>query len=177
MNPASVSIPAAPPRAVNDLAGPVPQPQPQAASPPAATTIVANIPVHNQVAPAAPANEDDELDKIMHDVGQELKKEDKKPHKHGLLDFLHKPKPIIPGPIKPTHIARPAARTFNQQQPAPLPATPVAVASATQPQAAQPAAKAAKPKRQSHIPVFVIFVAFVVTGFLAVAAFVAFRQN
>ena len=168
MNPASASMPAAP-RTVNDITAPAPAaPAPASPMPAPAPSLVANIPVHNQAAPVAPANEDAELDKIMHDVGQEMKKEDVKPHKHGLLGFGHKSKTGVV----------PTARTIGQPppaaQPVPMPSLPPQQATANQPPAAQPAI--AKARNQSSMPVFVIFVAFVVTGFLAVTAFVAYRQ-
>jgi hypothetical protein len=94
MNPQSATLPAAPAMA----------PAPAAPAPPAASSqavqtgpsMVTNIPVHAQQAAPAPANDDAELDKIMQDVGHELKKEDKKPEHHGMLGFLHHdPKPLV----------------------------------------------------------------------------------
>lgn len=188
MNPQSTALPAAP-RIVNDVAAPTPVAHTQAPVAPAqapvaaavsaadtqSTNMVANIPVHVQMvqaAPAAPTNEDDELDQIMHDVGQELKKDDKKPPKHGLLDFLHQPKPLVKSPLPPNQKMTVAA------SPAPMdtvaaPALPTPAAAF--PQAQAQAASHPKPKRS--VPVFVIFVALCVTGFLVAAAIAAYRQS
>lgn len=180
MNPRPTALPATP-RAVNDVARPAPAaaPAPTAAAaapsaPAANTNVVANIPVHvAQAAPVpAPANEDTELDQIMHDVGQELKKEDSKPQKHGLLDFLHKPKPLVksPAPPKPQTAMASAPRMDISQA---APAAPAMPGSVAKPQASAPA----KPKTQRSIPAFAIFVTICVTGFLVAAAIAAYRQS
>jgi hypothetical protein len=177
MNPASASVPAAPPL-VNDVAGPPPAAQARVASmPEAPSNVVANIPVHTAQAPPV-INEDDELDKIMHDVGREMKKEDQKPPSHGLLGFLHK------SPAKPAHM--------QPVRPAPLTNTPPpasAVVSAAGPPVSPPMAAnaayqapptltlaAAKPQSLKSFPAFVLFITFIVTGFLVVAAYAAYRQ-
>jgi hypothetical protein len=167
MNPQSATMPAAPHMA-NDVASPAAAPTPAAPVSPApaaqaATNVVTNIPVHTQQTAAAPANEDAELDKIMQDVGHELKKEDNKPQKHGFLGFSHKPKPLVKVAAQPV------------RQTAPMPAQ-QPVQTATAPAVAMPAA-VPKAKIQRSIPVFVIFVAFLVTGFLVAAAIAAYRQT
>lgn len=179
MNPQSTALPAAP-RIANDVATPAPAVHAAAAPTTQGTNMVANIPVHvqkPQAAPATPANEDDELDQIMHDVGQELKKDDKKLQKHGLLDFLHKPKPLVKAPAPPVKqqidTAAPAPLPINQ----PMPQESQPVTTTAIPQTKPQAPVAAKPKAQRSIPVFVIFVALCVTGFLVAAAIAAYRQS
>jgi hypothetical protein len=179
MNPQSAALPAAP-GAVNNMATPAPAPAAPAPAAPAsnpasAPNIVANIPVHTQQAAPAPAphpvNEDDELDRIMHDVGQELKKSDTKPQKHGLLDFIHKPKPLV---------KTPTPRAKQQAAAAPIPAPmPVQNLPAAGPAAAvtQGQAQATKPKTKRSVPVFVIFITLCITGFLIVAAIAAYKQT
>ena len=165
MNPASASVPA-PPRVVNDVAGPAPAQQA-----PAAPNLVANIPVHAPVSAAPAANEDDELDKIMQDVGHEMNSEDKKPHKRGLLHFGHKAKPKTQPP---------AAAATVQAQPLPMPSPQPALPKQAPVSAAQPqpgARTAAKSTNQRTVPVFAIFVALLVTGFLVAAAVAAYRQS
>lgn len=182
MNPQSATMPSPP------MAPATQPPNPAAAAEPSVAasgpSIVTNIPVHTQ-AQAAPAHEDAELDKIMHDVGQELKKEDKKPEKHGLLGFLHHdPKPLVkvnnhsatPVAAAPVAVPVQSAPSIPQTVPVatiPAPATPQAMAAA-QPQIA---AGQAKPKTQRHVPVFVIFVALCVTGFLVAAAIAAYKTS
>lgn len=183
MNPQSAALPAAP-KMVNDVAKPVqaappaPAPAAPAASSPvnSGPSIVSNIPVHAPQA-AAPANEDEELDKIMHDVGQELKKEEKKPEHHGLLGFLHHdPKPLVKVNNQATMVPAAAPVPAPMPMPAPaaaevVPAAPVALP------AGLPRAAATKPTAQRHIPFFVIFVVLCVTGFLIAAAIAAYRQT
>jgi hypothetical protein len=173
MNPASASMPATPRQMVNDVAAPARPPAAPASPVPSAPSIVNNIPVHNQAAPAPATNEDAELDMIMHEVGQEIKKEDKKPTKHSFLNFGHKSKP------KSAFSAPPVAR---QPQPvAAMPVPPPAAAQA-QPMSAVPAAQTqaapatVKAKAKRSVPVFAIFVALLVTGFLTAAAIAAYRQ-
>lgn len=203
MNPTTASMPApvesavptrnsgystgpAAPRVVNDVVAPAaPQaapapPVPAQAAPAAETStmpapnIVTNIPVHAPQAPVAQASEDTELDQIMHEVGQELKKEPAKPQKHGLLGFVHhEPKPLVkvnnqpPKPAAPPQPAVAAAPLSSEPAPAAVQA-----AVAAQP---QPLAAPATPKTQRHVPVFVIFVTLCVAGFLVAAAITAYR--
>lgn len=155
------------------------------AAPASAPTIVDNIPVRSPGAEPAHSNEDTELDKIMHDVGKELKKDDKKPKKHGFLHFGRKTKKDAPFTAQ---VIKQAPATPNTQ-PAPMSvaAAPVPVSQpvAPAPQAAlhpsvksKPVAAAAvKPKKQTSVPVFVIFVTVLATGFLIAAAIAAYRQQ
>jgi hypothetical protein len=164
MNPQSATLPAAP-ALVNGAASQAPgTAAADVSGVPAAPSIVTNIPVHTQQTIAAPAGEDAELDKIMQDVGHEMKKEDDKPQHHGFLGLGHKPKPLV----------KVASQPIRQQPPAAMPAAPLPAAV---PQAQPQAAALPKPKTQHSIPVFVIFVAFLVTGFLVAAAVAAYRQS
>jgi len=174
MNPATATVPAAPPRPADPIQG-------------IATTVVDNIPVHAAAAPAAQMNEDDELDRIMQDVGQEMKKEVKKSAKHGFLHLGHKHKKEAPFSIQTARLPQAAPASPPAPAPvqvllaaaAPLPAAPAPAAPLPQPAAAaRPApAVAAKPKAPHHVPVFVIFVACLATGFLIAAAIAAYRPQ
>ena len=143
------------------------------ASPPAdapdnlTPNIVENIPVRAQTSSAA-INEGADLDKIMQDVGKELKKEDKKPHKAGFLRFKRKPK----------------TETHTQQAPSLVRSAPMSVPTASPKPTSQPAAKAPlpkaaakpKPQRSSSAPVLVITLTIIVTGALIAAAFYAYKK-
>jgi hypothetical protein len=154
----------------------------------------------SQIPPSQPVvNEDDELELIMRDVGAQLKKEELKSPKRRLFSFGHKPKREVPFSAQIVH----NPQQFHKPQPAPaqpipLPRPVVAAAPhprpklTPQPPKRQPgddagaqlakiqphskAQTAPKPKKQKSYPVFVLFVTFLVTGFLIVAAFAAYRQ-
>jgi hypothetical protein len=122
--------------------------------------IVNNIPLQVQGrANLKPADEDDELDRIMRDVGKDIKEVVKKPDKHHGF-FKHnksakrEPK-LVAQPIK--HEA-PAA-------PAPKP-----IATASQKPAVLP-----KPLKTSSPPVLAITVAILATGALIAAAYYAYK--
>ena len=172
MQPVSAPMPVAP-RMVNDVSRPAPA-RPTAVPTAPATNLVANIPVHNPADQTTPLGEDDELDKIMQDVGREMNKEENKSRKHRFLHFGHKtktvPKPAVP--VSATVQSAPAP--MPQPQPVAQPQAAAAVPP-LQPQALQ--AAATKPKEQSSAPVFAIFVAILVTGFLIAAAIAAYRQS
>jgi len=197
MNPAT-AVQSMPRPMVNDIARPAPRPiqpaplaqpalqaqpvlqaQPISAPAPApspapaqalTTNLVTNIPVHNPHSPANPANEDTELDKIMRDVGKELKKDDhnvKKGH-HSL--FSRKAKQAAPVAIRP-NISAPAAapiQTAPAQQAAPV-AQPAASAHPIKPSAST------KPKSGSTAPVMVIMMTILVTGLLMAAAVYTYK--
>ncbi|MBX4190742.1 hypothetical protein KW794_01505 [Candidatus Saccharibacteria bacterium] len=179
MNPASASIPASPSQMADNSApsvatAPLPAPaMPITANP--TTSVAINIPVHTPQAQPVPVAEDHELDKIMHDVGQQMKKEPQKPKRHGFSLFHHEPKPLVKAPAQPA----------RQPVPVPEPSMPVSSAAsgapAPLPQAsAHPqvqTAAAPKPKTQRSMPIFVIFVTLCVTSFLVVAAIAAYRQS
>lgn len=104
MNPTTLAQPV--PRMVNDVAGPANPPQTLS------TSIVNNIPVHAPAQPLSrPLNEDDELDKIMQDVGQQLKQAERLTPKKRFFHFRHKAKPIS------------ASTPMAAAQPQPMPAT------------------------------------------------------
>jgi len=130
------------------------------------TNLVTNIPVHDPRSSANPASEDAELDKIMRDVGHELKKDDQKVKKARHSIFSRKAKPTPPVAIQPSVAAPPAA---------PARAAPV--------HAAQPAASthpvkplaAVKSKSGPAAPVMVIMVTILVTGLLMAAAVYTYK--
>jgi hypothetical protein len=132
--------------------------------PPAAGTlvpdIVKDIPLQTQGGAAAkPANEDDELDRIMHDVGHDIKAIGERPPKKHFDLFGHKNKKPK---ADPKFHAQPIA--VPQQAPARPTAAP----------AQKPAAKPQSPKT-SDAPVLVIFMAMVITGALIAAAYYAYK--
>jgi hypothetical protein len=112
--------------------------------------IVANIPLKVQASPLKPVSEDEDLDKIMQDVGKDLKQVDKNHHKKKFFDFKRQPKPAKP-PTKPAAVpARPAT--------------------------AQPKPQVSgKPPKQSSAPVLAITVAVLVTFALVAAAYSAYK--
>ncbi len=163
-----------------------PTPQPTPSNPPAdnfSADLVSNIPVHQAGGvPAQTVGEDAESDKIMRDVGHELKKDDlKKPKKHH-LPWNHQSKK------DPNFSARPIAMNQPQmpapahnQAPAPVqtpaPATPQAQNNnRIKPQAQlQPKAAAPKPEKSRSMPVLAISMTIFVTGILIAAAIYAYK--
>ena len=112
--------------------------------------IVANIPLKTQSAPINPIADDDDLDKIMQDVGKDLSKVGDSPHKKRFFEFKRRPKTPKPAP-------RPKA---------------------VRPQPAKPAAKPAPlpmPAKQGSVPALAITVAIIVTGVLIAAAYSAYK--
>ena len=131
-----------------------PQNSPDSDESPFKADIVNNIPIHTAgglAAPPAPQKNED-VDRIMRDVGDQIAKEDRPKPKH---HFFSKPKPqektksspVIDQPLRP--------------QTAPV------AANASQP-AAKTQAKPAKPK--SSVPVLAIFLTIIVTGGLIALA-------
>jgi hypothetical protein len=138
-------------------------------------------------------SEDDELDKIMRDVGAQLKKEEIKPAKRRLFSYGHKPRREVPFTAqivhnpqqyhKPPHapaqperaLATPVTELKPQPRPVGRPAD-AAEAQLSKIEAHPQTQPAAKPKKQTSYPVFVLFVTFLMTGFLIVAAIAAYRQ-
>jgi hypothetical protein len=117
MNPANSQHPL-----LQDIAVPTPNPaQPLGATTDiAAPSLVANIPVKQPGGPiAASPDEEAELDKIMRDVGHELKRDDQKPAKKRFLSFGHRVK-IQPPAAQSQAPAQPL-------QPVPKPAKPSSV--------------------------------------------------
>jgi hypothetical protein len=130
-----------------------------------------NIPVKTQSTPPSPpqpprspepAAADEDLDKIMQDVGQQLKNEDKQPSKKRRSFFGRKPK------------NQPEAKLHAQPLPLavaqPLPATPQARAPLPQP-AIQPT-----PPKTNSVPVLVITLTAIVTGILIIAAIYTYKK-
>ena len=134
--------------------------QPAASPPQLASSltpsIVDNIPVKAQQVSAL--NEDDELDKIMRDVGHELKKDDKKPSKKHFSLFKHKAQ----APSKPqaAPAPQPLAAQLAPAQPAPTAAAKLA---------------APKPPKPDSGAAFIISTAAAVTLALIVAAVYAYK--
>jgi hypothetical protein len=119
------------------------------------TDIVSNIPIH-EAAAAAPVKEDDDLDRIMQDVGHQLKTEDIKPPKHHL--FSKK---------QPANSAHLSAQPVIHEHQAPTAQTPHN----------QPAQKPPpKSKSTSSAPVFIIVVTIAVTTVLIAAAMAAYKK-
>ncbi|MGH7156822.1 MAG: hypothetical protein ACREGG_01795 [Candidatus Saccharimonadales bacterium] len=152
---------------------PAPQPAPTPDPNPGGLTpnIVNNIPVKApQAVSEASFNDEAELDKLMQDVGKQLKKEDKKPPKKGFLGFGHKKPEAEPRLAQPPSLVRsqPMPAPSSQPKPSPQPAA----------QAPLPptAANKAKPVKSSSAPVFVIVLAIVVTGTLIAAAVYAYKK-
>ncbi|MBX4201793.1 hypothetical protein KW803_02780 [Candidatus Saccharibacteria bacterium] len=121
-------------------------------STPLKTDIVGNIPMHHAQAAPAPVHDNDNLDKIMQDVGHELKKEDKKPSGHHF--FSKKPKTEV------ILHAQPVQR--EAQTNAPPQAAPAHQLPAAKPQA--------KPKSENKAPVLIIVVTLLVTVILIALA-------
>jgi hypothetical protein len=113
----------------------------------------------------------------MQDVGQQMKKEPKKPAKHHLLNFRHRHKKDAPFSIQTTQLSQ-AAPAVPSAPPMPV-AAPITATPSPQPAAlAKPApAVSTKPKTARQVPVFVIFVACLATGFLIAAAIAAYRPQ
>jgi hypothetical protein len=149
-----------------DVSGPTSSPSPSSDIPP--PDLGSKIPVKTQSTPPSPpqppkpAAADDDLDKIMQDVGQQLKNEDKQPSKKRRSFFGRKPK------------NQPEAKLHAQPLPPavaqPLPAAPQARAPLPQP-AIQPT-----PPKTSSAPVLVITLTIIVTSILIIAAIYAYKK-
>ncbi len=137
-----------------------------------APNLVDNIPVKAQQGGPPPVKEDDELDRIMRDVGQQLKKEDVKPAEKRFGLFKRrgaKPKaeaklhaqPLTPQPITKQDIT-PAQPTASPPAPTAAKATP-------------PHPAVAKPPKSSA-PVLAITLAIIVTAVLIGAAYYTYKK-
>ncbi len=131
------------------------------------TDLVSDIPVTAQGTAQKRIDDDEELDKIMRDVGKDVKEVGKKPAKHHWFSKDSKSK------TDPKFSARPI------DQIKPLPAAPLKPV-----QAAQPTPKAnpkAVPKAQakaiktSRTPIGAIVLAIIVAGGLSAAAYYAYK--
>jgi hypothetical protein len=109
---------------------------------------------------SAPANEDGDMDKILQDVNNDLKKDDHKPAKRHLFSKKH-----------------PAPAAQPQPAPSPGPAQPAVTSQLPQP-AAHTAAPAAKPKAapKEHGPMMVTVMTIIVTGVLIAAAIYSYKK-
>jgi hypothetical protein len=131
--------------------------------------------------PVSHEHDDADLDKIMQDVGHELKKDDKKPTKHHFFGKKKNAKAEAKFSAQP----QPAMDVHTQslQQPVPAPPMPAHQTNPiphTQPIKAPQAAqknvvKAKPPKQGSNKPVLAIFVAVAVTSGLIAAAISAYK--
>jgi hypothetical protein len=121
-------------------------------------------------------SEDDELDRIMRDVGHEMMKEEPKQVKHRNFGLRRQPKREVPFMAQPVRAKppQPAPAPVHHAEPKPMPA--VRVEPKPIPLAKPQANVKAEPKNQPSMPVFVIFVTILVTGFLIAAAIAAYRQ-
>lgn len=117
--------------------------------------IVSNIPIKAQAQPNAPVNEDEDLDKLMHDVSKDLKQDHKKPPKKSFFEFKKHPK--VAQPVPPPKKMPAAAKSPISAQPKPA------------------AAATPKPPRQSTAPVLTITVTIIITGVLIAAAIYAYK--
>lgn len=136
--------------------------------------IVTDIPMAAPNTASKPANEDDELDKIMRDVGKDLNQVGKKNKQHGFLGFGHK---TNKQKAEPKFSARPIDQVKAIPAGPPAPAKPAAPGPPAKP-AAKPDGKplaAPKPATQSSAPVTVIILALLVTAALSAAAYYAYQ--
>jgi hypothetical protein len=151
----------------------------QSASPMSSTgalipEMVKDIPIAAPSPALKPPKDDEDLDKIMRDVGQDLKQVGSKKPKHHL--FSRRSGPKQPKPQKAE--AKFTARPIDQIKPPPAKPAAAVQARPQAPLAAQPAAKApapAKPVRTARAPVGIILLALAVTGGLVAAAFYAYK--
>jgi hypothetical protein len=135
---------------VNDVAGPAPRPQvnPAQFNP----SIVDHIPVQTPAAAAAAPGEDDELDKLLRDVGHELKQAER--------HIVKKRFSLFGGKLKASPKTQPPATTAQAGPALAQPYRP-------------PAAPAAK---TSSAPVLVVFITIIVTGGLIAAAIYTYNK-
>lgn len=131
--------------------------------------IVGNIPVKAPSGPGATSfNDEAELDKIMQDVGHELKKEDNKQRPKGFFGFKAKPKaePKLTQPPtlnRPPATSPPAPTTKIETQPGAKPPMPIST-------------DKLKPAKTSSAPVLVITFAVIITAALIATALYAYKK-
>jgi hypothetical protein len=180
MNPNPSLTSATPKRVVNDISAPPASMQSQSVASTALTpNIVNNIPMRTpDAAQSLALNDEEELDKIMNDVGKGMRADDKKPGTRGFLGFKKKSKSEATFSAQP--IAKVDLKTQTQvhaqpnisQSPKPLPQSMPQVKIAAQPikpTSAPPASKT------STKPILVVCVTIIVTGALITAAFYAYK--
>lgn len=171
MNPNAVSQPQIRRTMVNDVAPPKPQarsyPQPTATTmtPQLVSSIPLHSPLHQQL------GDDDELNQIMHDVGQELKASDKNQVKNRFLFFRRKQKTELHKSMMPKHSSaagQPAGPAPAQQQLAPIEPVQQAVRNQTALMAAE--------KTKNPTPVFVFALTLIVSSALIAIAWSTYAQ-
>jgi hypothetical protein len=128
--------------------------------------IVTSIPLKVQDATAQPPHKDAEIDKIMHDVGQELKKNVKHTTRHGLFSISKRSKQPQAQAAPPRPVI--ASQVTNQQ---PIPQS--------QPTASTQAKPQVKPKSDTKqsVPIFMILVTLIVTSALIVVAVATYNRQ
>lgn len=157
---------------VNDISRPASVSRPHLQPPPvgAAPQIVDNIPLRAPI--NRPLGDDEELERIMRDVGRELKTTDKKQAKKRFLFFSRKQKA---GPTKA--ISAQSLRTAAGQSTASVSAsqTPAPV-SQLAPAVLNKAATASAEKEKNSIPVLVFLLTIVAASALVAMAWSAYAQ-
>src|SRR5581483_7026653 len=146
-----------------------PQPKVNDVVAPPAPSVVDHIPVHAPGQPPAHHSDDAELDKIMQDVGRELRKDEVPHKKHRFWDIgpHHKKEPNFSTqmPLKNASAVQPPPVSH---QPPPRPPAPVAPASHHRVKpVAQTAAKQQKPPKppkQRRAPIMVTLLTIFVTA-------------
>ena len=128
--------------------------------------LVKDIPIAMHSASPQAANEDDELDKIMHDVGRDIKQIGKKKTKHHWFDRQKKPKTEVEF----------SARPIDQIKLPPAAPKPLDIAPQPQPTSPKPTPGfKAKPAKTSRAPVGIVVLAMLVTFGLMAAAYYAYK--
>lgn len=154
------------------------QPMQDIAGPPgvgAPAAVVDNIPVKaHQPAAEAPVKEDDELDRIMHDVGQQLKREEMKPAKKQFSLFKRRGSKVKTE--AKLHAQPLTPRPLNGQAVTPPRPTVAARPPETAAKAAPPKPAPGKPAKTSSAPVLVITLTVIVTAVLIAAAYYSYKK-
>jgi len=134
------------------------------------TDLVSDIPVAAQNFSQGPADDDEELDKIMRDVNKDVKEVGKKPAKRHWFAHDKKPKTDAKFSARPIDQVKPAPAA-----PAPKPA-PMPQPVQTEPTNAKAVTKKLpKPPKTRTTPIGVILLAIVMTGALSAAAYYAYK--
>jgi hypothetical protein len=134
-----------------------------------APNIVKDIPVAVQ-AGVQPLNEDDELDKIMHDVGKGLRQDDQPKPKHHWFKRQKKAKSEPKLSAQPSESTRPMPVTPQPPRQATTQTTQLPAKGAPTKQAIK-----AGPVKTSQTPVRVVILAIVVACSLIAAAYFAYK--
>lgn len=148
---------------------------PQPTAPPATqpVSLVQNIPVHDPTAVPAPpgaSHNEADMDKIMQDVGEAIKKEEAKPQPKRFSWLHRQPKPIVKTPQAATTAPATAPAAPAQQAPLPAPTTLAQPAVQPSPLPAQP-----KPPAKPGAPVAVILLAVLVAASLSAVAYYTYK--